>query len=870
MPITDFPISSELATRDGARREWHPPLAFPYGEVAQTARALVVAEPTPPKPNYRFNRTEPPTALAHLRDQKVWLTWNFVLKADTGKWAKPPHSATTGGMTKGWTTEPTFLATFDVALATMRRRNLAGIGIALEAAGLVGIDLDACISDNGSFSSLATECICDGETYCEVSPSGEGVHLLATGPACKVITRHDLGVEVYQRGRFFTFTGNKVDNAPDTIAEAPRLLNRLLRLDAETPKPTKTGAAATLNRLTGLKKHPGPSGSDFFADLNTTALQRLDFWVPSLHPTAKKQADGSWRVTSKALGRNLEEDLVFHPDGIRDHGLEYGLTAIDAAISYGVAVDAKQAAMWLCQRIGVEPSSLGWTAAPFHNGKYPSLEDRLGKQSRGAPSHGNSQASDQKERDGKRTQANQLIDLVCTGDVELFHAPDGASFADIIVDGHRETWALKSTSFQGWLRRAYYLKTGGAPNGEAMATAMGVFEARAQFDGVERVTHLRVAEHGGCIYLDLCDKRWRAVEIDENGWRIIDRPPVRFRRTRGMLPLPEPVLGGSVDELRKHLHVDDHAYVLAVSWLLAVLRGRGPYPILALTGEQGTGKSFTAHQLRSLVDPHSAPLRSLPRDTRELYVAAINGYVLVFDNLSAISTEISDALCRLSTGGGFSTRSLYTNDDETIFDGQRPIALTSITDVASRSDLADRLLLVKLEVIADTERRTEVELHAAFDAARPRILGALLDVVAHGLMHLPQTRLNRLPRMADYAVWVRACETAIWGAGMHLAAYETNRTDAVDVVLDADPVAMALRQYMEGRPETTTTATELLAKLGSLVSDHVRRGRQWPGSARALSGQLARLGPALRRVGITVTSSREAGRRLLHIRRDGQ
>lgn len=139
--------------------------------------------------------------------------------------------------------------------------------------------------------------------------------------------------------------------------------------------------------------------------------------------------------------------------------------------------------------------------------------------------------------------------------------------------------------------------------------------------------------------------------------------------------------------------------------------------------------------------------------------------------------------------------------------GQRPIALTSIADVANRTDLADRLVIVRLEMIPDEERRPEDELLAAFEKARPRILGALLGAVSHGLMQLPHTRLNRLPRMADYALWVRACETAIWRAGMHMAAYETNRGDAVDTVLDADPVAMMLRQHMECRTEATTTAT---------------------------------------------------------------
>jgi len=473
-----------------------------------------------------------------------------------------------------------------------------------------------------------------------------------------------------------------------------------------------------------------------------------------------------------------------------------------------------------------------------------------------------------KDRSSKgRTQAQVLIENCLRDGVDLYQSADGTTYADINVNCHRETWPTKSTGFRRWLRRVYYEETGGAPNSEAMSTAMGVIEARAQFDGAQRPVHLRVVDHGQKIYLDLCDAAWRAIEIDADGWRIVDMPPVRFRRTPGMLAIPDPVRGGKIDELRNYIYVDDDTFVLIVSWLLAILRGRGPYPILGFTGEQGTGKSFTAEMLRLLLDPHTAPLRSLPRDTRDLYVAAINGHVLVFDNLSGISAEISDSLCRLSTGGGFSTRALYKDSDEVLFDGQRPIAMTSITDVANRSDLADRLIIVRLQTISDELRRPESELRSAFEAVRPLVLGALLDVVAHGLMQLPHTRPNRLPRMADYALWVAACETAIWSAGMHMAAYDANRGDAVDTVLEADPVAMALRQHMEGRSEHTTTCAELLTALSGLVSDHVCCGRQWPGSARGLSGQLTRLAPALRRVGIVITSNREGhtGRRRLHI-----
>ena len=472
----------------------------------------------------------------------------------------------------------------------------------------------------------------------------------------------------------------------------------------------------------------------------------------------------------------------------------------------------------------------------------------------------------------RRTQATMLIEIATGAGVDLFHSPDRTAYADITINGHRETWPLKSAGFRWWLRRAYYERNGGAANSDAMSTAMGVIEARAHYDGAQRCVYLRVAEHeGDVIYLDLCDADWRAIEIDADGWRIVNAPPVRFRRTPGMLALPTPLLGGKIEELKKHLNLSDDAFVISVAWLLSVLRGRGPYPILALNGEQGAGKTTAADRLRRLVDPHSAPLRALPRDVRDLAIAANNAHVLAFDNLSGISVDVADALCRLSTGGGFATRALYSDDEERIFDGQRPVVMTSIIDVATRADLADRTLVGLLQAIADTERKTEREVRDAFENAAPHILGALLDAIAYGLKRESSVRLNRLPRMADHALWVRACEPQIWREGLHMEVYDRNRADAAETVLEADQVAMALRGLMDGRTETTTTSTDLLKTLGDLVPEHVRRSKEWPPNARALSGRLRRLAPALRGIGIVMAFGRDGHdrRRLISIKRDG-
>ena len=366
----------------------------------------------------------------------------------------------------------------------------------------------------------------------------------------------------------------------------------------------------------------------------------------------------------------------------------------------------------------------------------------------------------------------------------------------------------------GW-RAASSRRRSGAPSSEALQSALNVIEAKAHFDAPERVVHVRVGGLDGRLYLDLGDETWRAVEIDATGWRVIDNPPVRFRRAAGMQPLPVPVPGGSIETLRSFLNVQSDAdFVLVVAWALACLRNRGPYPVIVLSGEQGSAKSTFSAILRALLDPNTAPLRALPREDRDLFIAASNGHVLAFDNVSGLPAWISDTLCRLATGGGFAVRQLYTDQDEVLFDAARPVILNGIEDIVTRPDLADRAVFLTLEPIPEERRRPEAELWAAFEAERPRILGVLLDAVVEGLKRLPETRLEKLPRMADFALWATACETALWPAGTFWSAYCGNRDEAVEGVIDADPIAAAVRALMATRTEWTGTASDLLGALG--------------------------------------------------------
>jgi hypothetical protein len=225
------------------------------------------------------------------------------------------------------------------------------------------------------------------------------------------------------------------------------------------------------------------------------------------------------------------------------------------------------------------------------------------------------------------TQAAILLTLA--DDAKLFHAPDRTTYADLTTGNHRETWPIRGDAFNQWLARRYFERCRAAPNKEAMQSALATLEARARFDAPERPVHLRVGECDGKLYLDLADENRRAVGIDATGWRIVADPPVRFRRAPGMKALPEPVRGGSIEALRRFLNVaTDNDFVLAVAWLLATLRNRGPFPVLVLSGEQGSAKSTAASMLRAIVDPNTVALRALPRQDRDLYIAANSNRVV--------------------------------------------------------------------------------------------------------------------------------------------------------------------------------------------------------------------------------------------------
>jgi hypothetical protein len=479
-------------------------------------------------------------------------------------------------------------------------------------------------------------------------------------------------------------------------------------------------------------------------------------------------------------------------------------------------------------------------------------------------------------RSGGRGRASQAeVLLALTVGIELFHSPgsyDSEPYASIRINDHTETWPVNSKGFRRWLSMLFYQESERAPSGETLQDVLNVLGGKAIHAGAEHPVAVRVAERDGFIYVDLADTEWRAVRIGPDGWMVVGDSPVKFTRRRGMLALPEPVPGGHVDELRSLANLpDDDAWMLSLAWLIAAFRPNRPFPVLNLTGEQGSGKSTWGKMLRALIDPNSAPLRRPPRDERDLAIAAGNAWVVAYDNLSGIPPWLSDALCCISTGGGFGTRELYSDDEEKLFDAMRPAMVNGIEDVATRGDLLDRSINLTLPEIRESARREERDLWKTFEQSRPRILGALLDAVSTALRHHSGVRLDCKPRMADFATWVAAAEPALdWSPGAFLSAYLQNRGAADALALEAAIIAHPVIDFMRSRQFWTGTAAELLGELDHLADDRTRRRKEWPSGPRKLAGDMRRVAPHLRKSEIDVTFDREAGgrrRRLIRLER---
>ncbi|MGW2092072.1 hypothetical protein [Promicromonospora sukumoe] len=445
---------------------------------------------------------------------------------------------------------------------------------------------------------------------------------------------------------------------------------------------------------------------------------------------------------------------------------------------------------------------------------------------------------------GQKSAAAVLVDLALKR-YDLGCTPDGDAYA-VPRTGGNVVRMLRGgrSSLRAELAKAYRQQTGAIAGQQALADALLVLQGTAGEAEPEDV-HIRVAEHDGATWIDLGDAAEHVVRVGIDGWSVVTEAPVLFRRTAltGALPMPEE--GGSLDDLWALLNVTEADRPLVLAWLVAALGWeRIPHPMLALLGEQGTGKSSATKNLVQLVDPSPVPLRKPPRDADGWVTAAQGSWVVGLDNLSAIQPWLSDSLCRAVTGDGDVRRELFSDDGLAVFSFRRVLVMNGIDVGAMAPDLADRSIVVNLDRITEDRRRPESQLLTAWESAWPRVFGALLSQVRAAKARVRSVRLEAMPRMADFAMVLAALDQ-IHGTDS-LTAYADQANSAALDAVTSDPFLAALAEAI------TEPWQGSAADLHALVQPDGLPPRSWPRSVRAVAGVLKRNAPALRSAGWTV------------------
>jgi hypothetical protein len=252
-------------------------------------------------------------------------------------------------------------------------------------------------------------------------------------------------------------------------------------------------------------------------------------------------------------------------------------------------------------------------------------------------------------------------------------------------------------------------------------------------------------------------------------------------------------------------------------------------------------------------------LRAIARDPKDLMIAANNSWLLGYDNASRLSDEFQDALCRLSTGGGFGTRELYSDDEETLFSSQRPCLMTAIDSPITREDLLSRAIILDVPAISEAERVPSEEITDEFEQARPNLLGAIFDGVSAALRNLPDTHLDELPRLADFIRFTTAAERCFGSDGVVLRAFKANQRTANESLADLSPVVKAIRELLKANNKAWNGTTQQLydALRSRCPNENVFESDEWPKNARALSASLRYLKPVLAGIGIDCTQARD-------------
>jgi len=470
--------------------------------------------------------------------------------------------------------------------------------------------------------------------------------------------------------------------------------------------------------------------------------------------------------------------------------------------------------------------------------------------------------------------------------VSIFYDQLNRLYVTIKINDHIECIPIDSSRFKFLIRKEILENEYKTINDDKLDRIIKSLQAQMVFD--EKIEHkelnLRVAGQDDVIYYDLTNLRWEIIKITSKGWDIVkdNTIPLFKRYENNSIPQVYPKKNDENDSNRKYFKEFLNLFnlrttgdrLLLENYLIALFIPNIQKSILAISGNGGGAKTTTFYLIKNIIDPSTVDTISFSPSTNDLKQSLEHNYVVYFDNVSYISQEVSDILCRAVTGSGDSKRELYTTDGIFIYKFRRCIGINGINIVTTRPDFVDRSLILRVERIPEEKRRKEEDIIKEFERLRPFVLGYIFDISVKYLKyreeHKGEIIVKNPPRMADFA---ESCEIISRCLGhpenAFIEAYRENIDNQNDEIIESSPVAESIIAFMENKNSWIDTPTQLLQMLGDIVSQvdpNIRKSKYWPKIAARLTYKINEIIPNLLKRGIEVVSGEKVnGKRVIKI-----
>lgn len=454
-------------------------------------------------------------------------------------------------------------------------------------------------------------------------------------------------------------------------------------------------------------------------------------------------------------------------------------------------------------------------------------------------------------------------------DCEIFRTLDKRVLGTFRIGAREVTADIDSDEFKEIVQSRVFKKYHTAAPESVFKQVIPLLRQRG-LEMTPRTVFLRIATHDGRLYIDTGNDAGTIVEISADGWKLVLSGPIFIRPLRmGALPLPQKTtsLAKVLQRFFKLLNLRTREQKLTVlAFILCCFHPYGPYLGLAIKGGPGSLKSTDTELLKELIDPSVTQTESLPLRSDDFAVSCLFSRLLAYDNVSKIPNWLSDAFCRLLTGGGITARKFYSQSQQVVYDLKRPLVINGIGEFVVRPDLLDRILNLYLERVPKNKRRSKEAVLAEFDEIRPELFGAILDILVEIWKNKDSVHLEELPRMADALIWVTAAEPILGlEHGSFAKLFEENQQIAANIALESDPVADLLVQMITEQQPFSGTSQELLKRLENSARKNGMSPFLLPKSAASLSSRLNQLSAILAANGLEVIRPRRGKTRAFKI-----